>query len=225
MTTPTWLELKTIIKNDLDLNEDPMITDEMLLAWANNAVDEAEQHVLGCGVGADYFLQSESLALVSGTSEYALPANILAHKIRMISYDNGSQQYEIKRIRNLKLVPNIETGSEYRYLIVTTSAGAARLKLYPASAEDSASNVTVWFIGNANALVDDSSTVNIPEATNFIISYIKLECLRREGHPNQGVQEQERERQRALLIETLADMVPDEDNEIQIDTSFYDEMN
>jgi hypothetical protein len=222
MTQLTFTQFKNIVKDDLDLQDEVFIDDTMLMAWLNNAIDEAEQHILGENEG--YFLQNESLALVSGTSEYALPSNILAHKIRRVFYESGSNKYEVKRIRDLSVIPHIDTGDDYRYIIVTNSSGGHRLKLYPTAAETSSTNVTIWFIGNATRIDADADEINIPEAINFLLAYVKLECLRREGHPGQAQMEMERERQRKILVETLTTIVPDDDNEIIFDTTFYDEM-
>lgn len=218
----TWGEAKAIIKNDLDLVDETFIDDTMLDAWGNAAIDEAEKHILA--INEDYFLQTADVPLVEGESLIALPTGILGYKIRKLFYDNGAQRYEIKRIRKLTDVPNVHANDGYRYLMVNVAGTGARMKLFPASRETSSANATVWFIGNANRIVDDDTELDIPEALNFIITYVKLECLRREGNPGQASMQGERERQRTLLIESLSDMVPDEDNEIQIDTSFYDEM-
>lgn len=221
MTLNTWLEIKTIIKNDLDLDDETFINDTMLLAWANNAIDEAEQHILT--IYEDYFLRTENLALVTGTSEYDPPSSIYAHKIRRMFYVNGTDKYEIKRIRNMSKIPYIEDSNDYSYMITSNSSGVAKIKLFPASRETSSSNVQLWYIANATRMVDDTTVMNIPEAVPFIIAHIKAEATRTEGHPSQGVWAMERERQKNLLVDTLTVMVPDEDNELLADCSFYDE--
>lgn len=218
MTTPTWAEIKAIVKQDLDLLDEVFIDDDQLLGWVNSAIDEAEKHILG--IYEDYFLQTETLSLAAGVSEYSLPANILGSKIRKVFYDNGSSKYEVKRVRNLSDIPWVDSDDDYRYLIINNSSGGTRLKLFPSSRETS-SNVSIWYIGNANHITSDSDVINIPEAAGFIIASIKLECMRKELHPGQSTAESERERQRQLLVDALTSMVPDEDNEILIDTSFY----
>jgi hypothetical protein len=221
MTLLTWLEYRDQIKDDLDLQDETFIDNTMLMAWMNNAIDEAEQHILGRH--EDYFLQNSNIALVAGTSEYSLPSNILAHKIRRVFYDDGSNKYELKRIRNLSEIPLIETGENYRYVLIANSTGGHRLKLYPTSAETSSTNISVWYIGNATRITATSDTVNIPEAINFLLAAVKLECLRREGNPMQASMEAEKERQKMLLVDTLTEIVPDDDNEIIPDLSFYNE--
>jgi hypothetical protein len=221
MTLWTWAEIKAKVKNDLDLNDEDFIDATMLLAYANEAIDEAEQHVIT--INEDYLLQSASLALVNGTQEYSLPTNIYANKIRRIFYDNGSNKYEIRRIRDLSEIPNIESSEPYKYIPVVDSSGAYKIKLYPASRETSSSNVTIWFIGNANELALDADVMNIPEAVHFVMAHMKLRCAQKESHPGQIQAAQELERQRQLLVDTLTAMVPDDDNKVLIDQSFYDD--
>lgn len=215
MTLWTWAEIEAKVKNDLDLNEETMITPEELMAYGNEAIDEAEQHVLG--VDESYFLQSTALELVDGSSLYDLPSNIYAMKLRRILYDNGSDAYEIKRIRDISTTQAVEDDDDYRYMLIMNSSGVHKLKLYPASRENSESNVTIWHVGNANAMTTSSSVMNIPEAVHFVIAKIKHSCLRKEGHPGQVEMKEEVDRQRQLLIETLAAMVLDENNQILID--------
>jgi hypothetical protein len=140
-----------------------------------------------------------------------------------VFYDNGSLKYELKRIRDLSEIPNIQTGQNYSYIPVVNSSGAYRIKIYPTPTETSSSNVSVWFIGNANTLALDADIMNIPEAVHFVISHMKLRCMQKEGHPAQIQQAQDVERQRQLLVDTLTAMVPDDDNKVLADFSFYDE--
>lgn len=221
MTLWTLAQIKTKIQNDLDLTDEVMITSAELTAYINQAIDEAEQHVLA--IYEDYFLQSANLALVSGTSEYSFPSNIYAHKVRRIFYENGTNKYEIRRIRDLSEIPDVETGDNYRYIVMMNSSGAAKIKLYPTAAETSSTNVTVWFIGNATTLSATSDEMNIPEAVQYVIARAKLECARKEGHPAQVSLADEVKKQEKLLVDTLTAMVPDEDNEIRPDFSFYNE--
>lgn len=220
MTLWTLAQIRTKVQNDLDLQDETMITASELTAYINQAIDETEQLVIT--IYEDYLLQETALPLVTGTSEYDLPANIYAHKIRKVFYNDGGTKYEVKRVRDLSQIPHIEASENYRYVVMMNSAGQFRLKLYPASRETSTSNVTIWHIGNANTLSLDDDILNIPEAAQFVICRAKLECARKEGHPIQVTLAGEVEKQRELLIETLTNMVPDEDNEILIQDPYAD---
>lgn len=212
MTLWTLGQIKTKVNDDLDLTDEVMITDSEMISNINAAIDEAEQlvHTLY----EDYLLRSENLTLTTGSDQIDLPTSIYAHKIRKVFYENGTDKYEIKRIRNLTDIPDVLSTDKYRYLIINTGTGGFKMRLFPASRETSTTNVTIWFIANANTLSLDTDVMNIPEAVRFVIEKTKLLCARKEGHPAQVALEAEVERQKELLVSTLTAMVPDEDNAI-----------
>lgn len=218
----TWATLRAKIERDLDLQDEIFITQTELLGYANEAIDEAEQEVLT--IYEDYFLTSEALPLVQGTAEYALPADIWAHKIRAILYNNSTRKYPIRRIQQLPHVNDVESTDEfYRYLLVNSLTAGPQIKLFPASLETSSTNVTIWFIRNAREIVLDTDVIDVPEAHKFIMQHIKLRCYEKEGSPNQDKAQVDLERERKLLVDSLSAMIPDEDNHMQMDTSFYED--
>ena len=218
MTLWTLAEIRAKVKEDLDLEDEVFIDDEEIASKINASIDKAEQIIHTRN--EDYLLQSTTLSLVSGTSEYDLPANIYAHKIRKVFYVNGSDRYEVKRIRNLNSIPEIEDADDYRYVVYMTPSGTFKMKLYPASRETS-TNITIWYIGNANRLTDDADVMNIPEAVHFVIENTKLECARKEGHPHQVALEAEVMKQEQMMIDSLTAIVVDEDNKVELDMSYY----
>src|SRR5258708_3107880 len=115
MRSWTYLEAKTKIEDNLDLHEENFISTTEMLGFFNEAIDDIEAliHTLY----EDYFLVVDApIALVSGTSLYALPDDIYASKIRLFRYTNGAQKYEIKPIKRLKLIDNIVAEDDYQYI-------------------------------------------------------------------------------------------------------------
>lgn len=209
------------VKNDLDLNDEQFVTADEFLGYLNAAINRAEQLVHG--IYEDYLLESADLALVEGASTIDLPANVYAHKIRTVQYASGDTKYEIRRLRDVKQVPYIDTNANYQYMITNTLSAGPKIKLVPVSRETSSSNVTCWFIRNARVITDLSQTVDIPEAQNFILTYIKVQCLAKEMHPNLTLQAQQLEKEEQELIGILAGMVPDENTEIPVDTTLFED--
>jgi len=97
------------------------------------------------------------------------------------------------------------------------------ITLYPPSRETS-SEVTVFYIREAGSIVDDTNTIDIPIAEGFIKQYIKDKMLVKEigpaaiPWPSPALMEERR-----LLIEALNNMIPDDNNELDMDLSFYDD--
>lgn len=218
----TWLEMKTKIKNDLDLNDEGFITETELLGYVNRAIDEAEQIFMQ--IYDKYFEYEATISLVSGTDEYAFPSDIYATKALLIQYSNGSQKYPVERIRNLKDIAYVQDNERYRYRIVNDPTDGFRIKIYPTPTETS-TNMTIYYLRNANEVTADSDVIDLPEASGYIEQHTKDSCRNKEmgtmfsAPPSEALQRQE-----SLLRATLSDMVPDEDNRIYADTSFYEDV-
>ena len=221
MTLWTAQEFYTKVKNDLDLNDEQFITSDEFEGYLNAGINRAEQLIHG--IYEDYFLESANLSLTTDSSLVTFPTNIFAHKIRTISYVNGETKYEITRLRDIKQLPYIDSNSNYRYMITNTLAAGPQIKIYPASRETSSTNVTAWFIRNAKVITDAADTVDIPEAQNFILTYMKVQCLAKEMHPNLTLMAQQLEKEEQELIGILSGMVPDEDTNIRMDQSLIDD--
>lgn len=226
----TWKEIKDKVRRDLDLIEETFISSDEMLGYANEAIDEAEAEIHA--IYEDYFLTSSAVSLVSGTSEYSLPSDIYAHKIRGIVYTSGDIIFQVPRIRDwnkfLKMAHETQYPDTTRYCYIIKNASAAsgpKIVLFPQARETSSTVMTVWYLRNANHLVDDDSICDIPEFVNFVIQFIKARCYEKEGHPNGDMAIGVLERQRKLMVETLTEMVPDGDSTIEMDLTSYEEMN
>lgn len=225
----TYLELREKIERDADVEAELFIQPEELMGYVNEAIDEAEAEVKG--LYEDYFLSRDTLTLVSGTNEYSLPANIYAHKIRRMIYRNGVRVYTVSRVRDWKKfevyednkVYNSSSGvDEYCYFIINESAGSPKL-LFTPDVLESGSYITIWYLRQANRIESDSDVLDIPEAKNFVCQYAKMRIYEKESHPMLEKAMRDVEKERGLLQSILAAMVPDADNEIEMDMSFYEE--
>lgn len=222
----TWGEIKTKVQQDLDLEEELFITPSELLAYGNEAVDEAEAEIHS--IYEDYFLTKSAITLVQGQSEYDLPTNIYANKIRGIIYRNGTTWYPVMRIRDWKKFEKYtsdvvnQSTADYQYMIINSTAGSPKVLLSP-SARESGNYLTMWHLRNANRFTVDADICDIPEFVSFVIQFIKVRCYEKEIHPNADKAVAILQQQRELMKETLSTMVPDADNTIELDLSSYEE--
>lgn len=231
MEYKTLAQLRSKIERDLDLQDELFITSTDITDFINEAIDDVEAVIHN--LYEDYFLTKTALALVSGTSDYALPTNIYAGKIRRVVYDNGGGViYEIPRLKDRdgflegQHLSRYPSDHIYKYRLRNDSASAGvKFELRPSAQETSSTNVYIWHIRNAAKLSGDSDACDIPEFYTYVIQYAKCRCYEKEpGHPNYLPALQERERLRQLMIDTLQNKVPDADNFVEMDTSFYEEM-
>jgi hypothetical protein len=224
----TYAELLAKVERDLDIEGETFVQPDEMLGYANEAIDDCERIVKG--VYPDYFLDKDTITLVTSTKEYSLPSRIYAHKIRRMVYRNGGEVYTIPRIKDWRKFETYEveqtgSGSSHisGYFILNSTAGAPKI-LFP-QVNVSGEYVQVWFVRQANRLVETTDVLDIPEASNYVMQHMKVRAYEKEGHPNLTLATQILVGLRADLEGDLAEMVPDADNELEMDTSFYEDMN
>lgn len=223
----TLAEFRAKLRMDLDLEEETFVRPQELDDYINEAIDEAESEIHG--LYEDYFLTRSQVSLVQGQEEYDMPDNIYGDKIRRIMYNNTSTVYKIKRIKDWKkfevyeIAQNFSTSDLYQYFLVNSAAAEPKILLVP-TARESGPYMTIWYIRQANRLVLPEDKCDIKEAHNFILQHAKTRIYEKEGHPNTQKSMADLERERQIMVTTLASRVPDADNEIELDTSFYEEM-
>jgi hypothetical protein len=218
-------EIRAKLKRDLDLEQEEFVTPVELTGYINEAIDDAEAIIHG--LYADYFLTKDTITLVSGTDSYAMPANIYANKIRRLMYDDGVSRYRLTRIKNFDLIPFLTAQSNQtdylRYVLENNSAGAAGIvqRMYP-TPQVNGTFITRWYIRNANRLVAESDICDIIEFVNYIYAHVKLSVARKEklGQDMQ-IAMQHLAAEQKLMEETLYTLMPDEDNQVRKDLTYY----
>lgn len=227
----TLSEIREKISRDLDVEAEVFIQPEEMTGYINEAIDEAEAEIHA--IYEDYFLTDYYVPLVAGTQEYSLPSDIYAHKIRKIIFSDGqSKTYEIPRIpesdkfEDIALTERFRSTEFYRYLIKNSTPGDPKIYFVPTIREADAGSdeMRIWYLRNANRLSLDSDICDIPEFVHFIISLAKLRILEKEGHPNTPYWDNQTERQRRLMVNTLSNMIPDGETMIVPDMTHYDEI-
>ena len=243
----TYQELINKVESDLDLKEEIFITPDEMVGYCNEAIHEAESEILK--LNEDYFLTSGTLTLALGTSLYNLPAGIFAQKIRGLQYANGSIIYPIKRIRGqskfdiLSMIQNFGPNDDYMYFPVNNTAGVQSQILIAPASRDVGALITLWYIRSANRVIQASecspvlqptdpnnatqlaTVIDIPEVLFFIIDFMKVKCMMKDGvDPRLEGQIAALANQRKMMVDTLTQQIPDDDDCIVLDLSFYREL-
>ncbi len=227
----TYAVAKTKVEKDLDLEGEEFIQDSEMLAYFNDALRDIEKDVLT--IYEDYLLDKVYLPLIFGQDTYSLPAGIFSLKMRAVIYNSGSILYEIKRNRtqhkflDRAFVRTSDPLDYYQYIVLNNSTTGIKLELSPPSRETSSANVTVFFIRTVDEIVDDGDFVDkdIPEALSFIYAYVKGKCKQKENRGSMPPDAQaEIDREKEQFIATLTNSIPDDDNEVIKDLSFYNEI-
>jgi hypothetical protein len=224
----TWAQIKAKMEQELDLEGEVFIDDSELREYANDAIDIAESQIHT--LYDDYFLANTSITLVSGTSEYTLPTNIYAMKIRSVIFRGLGKVYEVAKIPNSRKLMEYEldqhggtTEAQYSYFITNSTAGSPKILFTPAVYE-SGEYIKLWFLRNANRLEDEDDVCDIPEFINFVFQYMKVKVYEKEGHPNLMKASEDLAAVEQDMVSTLAGMIADGENKIEPDMSLYEEM-
>lgn len=228
----TWSEIRAKIERECDLEDEDFIRTEELLDYANEAIDEAEAEIHS--LYEDYFLKKVDIPIVANDELLSIPSllpDIYADKIRRVIFkDSGTTTtYTVNRIKDWhkfeqKAVADTQLTTDlYQYFLVNTTPGTPQIMLVPKSRE--AGTLVVWYLRNANRLAVDADICDIPEFINFIFSHMKMKVYAKEGHPGYQEALERLEAERERMVSVLASRVPDADNEIEMDTSFYQDMN
>lgn len=221
----TYSQIKTKLENDLDLGDEDFVTETELLGYINEAIDDCEAIIHNLGLEAKYFLTTDTLTLVSGTSDYDPPSDIFANKVSKVFYVNGANKYEVFRLRDLRDTQWINAGEDYRYLILNLTGGL-KWRFYPTPAESGA-YIQRFYIRNVRKLTTSTASTNtceIPESINFIFQHVKKRVYEKEGNPNLPEATQDLKVQHDLMVQNLQEYVPDENNAIIPDFTFYQDM-
>lgn len=231
MILSTYSDLKTKLQNDLDVQDQDFVNgDTELLGYINEALNDAEAIIHNLGLECNYFLVQDTLTLVNAQSDYTLPASIYASKIKKMFYINGNTKYEIFRVRDITETPYFQPGDDYRYLPLTVAAGTSannmRLRFYPVPAESGA-YIQIWYLRNVTVMTssttDATNVCEIPECVNYVYQHVKLRIYEKMGNPNLDLALKAFAEQKQLMIETLQEMVPDENTLVRPDMSFYED--
>ena len=217
----TWATIKAEIENENDLAEETFVDSAELLTYANEAVRDVEKEIHK--LHDKYFAAEQNLTLVSGTDLYSLPSDIYANKINALIYDDGADRYEIKPLKNLSDIPLIKPNDMYQYRIVNTTSGGRKIKLYPASRVSDSTSLTIYYRRKVIPFADDTTVLDIPEAQDFIKQYVSDKVSNKERLTPDAPESNALKRKRQLLLESLVQMIDDDNTEVNVDMSYYGE--
>lgn len=217
----TYSTVAAEVEVDLDMQDDDAVTPNELMQYFNAAIRDAAAIIQLLYEG--YFLKSDLVSLVLGTSSYALPADLYALKIVKVFYSNGARKYEVPRL-NLEEITESQAGDDYGWNPEATTAGAAtKFVIYPAAAATEATTMRRWYIREPKVITTGTDVIDIPEFISFIKAHTKVSAAVKLAHPNLPFWMQEREKEEQRMRNTLKTMVLDGASAITGDMSFYDD--
>lgn len=238
----TYADLENRVRKDLDLQDnDNFVGNDELVTYFNEAIIDAESEIML--LNQDYYLTQSTITMVSAQSEYSLPANIYAQKIRALIYSNGPKIYPIVRITELHEFYKYEEinyyalgETEYGYILRNDTAGAQlKISLTPASKEDGPF-IKCWYIrhsnrvpllgeGGATRASQLATVIDIPEWVDYLVQFAKVRCYEKEMDPRLSGATTALQNRKQMMIASLSKQVVDNSDEVPMDIQFYTEHN
>lgn len=217
----TWATMRSEIQRECNIEGEEFVSLTELIDWANDAKDEAEAEIVSL---YDRYLETNvMLATTTGSSVVTPPTDIFASKFTGIWFDDGSDKYEVKAMKRKEEIYRARTSDRYKYYIDNNATTGIKLQLVPVSRETGSLLLKAFYIRKSTRLTVDASLMDIPIADSFIKQYVKDKIKEKEvgpimDHPRSPLLE----KARALMIEALNQMIPDDSvGEIETDHSFY----
>jgi hypothetical protein len=233
----TYGQVRTRVIQELDLGNESFIAPDEMVGFCNEALAEAEAEIHK--INEDYFLKKATISLTLGQQLYSLPADIYANKIRQILYSNNAIIYPLRHIKRSETTFYDATVTDYfgaaqfyryRYLIINSSAAAGmQIELHPPAVE-TGPLLQIWYLRSIGLVplvsagsqaASDAALIDVPEFYNFILHYMKAKCLEKDSDPRLETALVALEHQRKMMVDTLTQMIPDDDDTIAPDLSFY----
>lgn len=225
----TLLQLRNHVKADLDLEDENFISDSDINRWINEAIQAAEQQIHT--LYEDYFLSQDSITITSGQNLYDYPSDIYANKIRKIIYrdgvSNSTSTHLVRRVKDLLRASERDyysngTNPILQWAPVNDATNGRKIRLFPQAARGGI--LDVWYIRNAKQLSADTDILDIDEFESYIVQYTKTQAYVKDSDPRADDSKLLEEQYKSNMINSLSDMTPDRDDELDMDLSHYEDM-
>lgn len=216
----TWGEIREEIQAEYDLSEETFVDATELLQYANSAIEDIEKEIHT--IHDKYFHSESVVSLITGVQDYNLPTDIYANKVTGLYYTDGTTKYEIKEIKDLREIIDVESEDDYRYKIVNTTSNGTKLRIYPNSRETN-NNVTLFYRRRIKLFQNDASVLDVPEAKEFVKQFVIDKAMNKERMTPDAPESAALGRKRKALLDSLENMIDDDNTDLLINTEFYEE--
>lgn len=231
MQYKTFGELKLKVQRETDTEAEEFVTSAEIQSYFQDAVNECAAHIHKLGLEDIYFQSRKKYDIVIGQQEFELPPDIYAMKISALTFSGNGKVFPIHRMKGPKRFAIMaemeqfnENGDWYEYQILNTSPDEMPvIEIWPPSKDQGQNFVVMYYIRQPIQIVDDNSKVDIPEFYSFVVSYVKWKIYQKEGSVLISEAKEELDRNRELMLATLAEMTPDYDSHIEGDRTAYQE--
>jgi len=194
----TLLQLKTRARERADQVNSNFVEDSELTNYINASIAELYD-LMVAAYGSDYFLDSAAISIVSGTEDYALPADF--YKMRGVDVNiNNDNWFSVRpfnfneRNRNQDVTWGLLTGPSIRYRIM-----GSNLKFSPVP--DGSYNCQIWYIPKAAILTTDTDVFDdLNQWAEYVVVDAAIKMMQKEESDVSVLQSQKAELKRRIEI-------------------------
>lgn len=214
----TWGEIKAKIQRKHGIETDDSYDELELLDMYNEAANKIESKLIK--LNQDYFKTMNTINVVVGLTEYNLPSNIYASKVRRLMYlRNG---YEATRLYPAKSIDDLYDNNKLRYDIINYESGR-KLILNKATAN---ATIHIYYTRNTNRFTStggDSQICDIPEYADAVMAWMSYLVEFKDKSPAMAHAKDDYNTIVQDMTDTLAVALNDEDNVIEPDTTLWED--
>jgi hypothetical protein len=216
---------------EMDTEDEDFIQDAELWGYFNTGVTIIESELVKLGL-RDMYLKKEALiSAVAGTSDYPIPTDIVANKIRKVVYRNGLLVYTVSPARyegsfEDEDVQNLYAPNEYYNFQIYKVAELNIFRISPKASVSVSNAFRIIYHAKLNRYTADAVDCDVPDVCyEFLLSYVRYRIYGKEiGHPNTMGERADMQNLLGLMRETLQNQVADPDMDLMdSDTSHYEE--
>lgn len=221
----TLSELKTRVNDLTDNDGEDIVSSNEIVRYINEGIKKAEAEIHN--LYEDYFLTTALISVTADSSDYSLPSDIYARKIRGVYYNEGVGGFsrEIKPLVDLGKIRYYDNMTSnkipYKYRILNSVSSGVQLRFYPTPKESSSTRYSIYYLRNAAQLSSDSDVLDIPEFEQYVVDFARYRILEKEQHPMLVNVEKDLNNTLIQMITTLRDAIPDGNSEILQDDTHY----
>lgn len=228
----TFGDLKSQLEMETDTQGEEFIQPEELQGYYNTAVTIVESEIVKLGLREKYLQKEFFISTVQNQTDYAIPTDIVANKIRKVIYRNGPTIYPVKPLKSEDSYETEDVYAQYapseyyRYQLYKV-AEASVFRITPKASVAVANAFRMIYFGKLNRFTADTVDCDVPDVCyEFMQSYVRYRIYSKEGPNNGNAQNEKQDMQLFLQLmrETLQNQIADPYNdEMDGDFSHYEE--
>lgn len=234
MSYRTFGDLRSQVEAEVDTEGEEFVTDPEIMRYFNSAVVICEAAIVKLGLREKYLQAEAYISTIQNQTDYALPADIVANKVRKVIYRNGTIIYQMKpmfaeRGYEIEDVSTVNPPNEYYHFSMYKSGEDTIFRITPRALQNVTNAIRLIYMKALNRYTADSINCNVPDICyEFIMSYVRYRIYAKESAGNANTQDEKSNMQmfNTLMQETLQNQIADPDADlVEADQSHYWDMN